>query len=120
LRYVRVENTGRGSVLGTRVGIADGWWSRFRGLSGRTGLSPGEGLILRPCRAIHMLGMSFDIDVAFLNDRGAVVASYHALRPWRRTRWHSAAVEALELPAGTLSGTGTREGDTLVCTEVGL
>lgn len=67
-----------------------------------------------------MLGMRFPIDVAFLDRRGGVVASYHALAPGRRTRWHRAAADALELPAGTLAATGTVEGDTIVCTEVGV
>jgi uncharacterized protein len=118
VRYLRAENPARGSVLGTRIALADRWWYRLRGLLGRSELSPGEGVILRPCRAVHMLGMSFPLDVAFLDHRGGVLASYHALRPGRRTRWHAGAVDALELPAGTLAATRTVEGDTIVCTEV--
>jgi uncharacterized membrane protein (UPF0127 family) len=106
-------------VLGTRVALADRWWLRLRGLIGRSGLEPGEGLILRPCRAVHMAWMSFPLDVAFLDRRGGVVATYHALAPGARTRWHSDAADALELPAGTLAGSGTVEGDTIVYTEVG-
>jgi hypothetical protein len=104
--------------LGTRIGLADRWWLRLRGLLGRDGLGAGEGLMLRPCRGIHMLGMSFPLDVAFLDPRGGVVASYHGLGPGRRSRWHAEALDALELPAGTLAATGTVEGDTIVCTEV--
>jgi uncharacterized protein len=118
VRYFRAENPARGSVLGTRIALADRWWYRLRGLLGRSELRPGEGLVLRPCRAVHMLGMSFSLDVAFLDHRGGVLASYHALPPGRRTRWHAAAADALELPAGTLAATGTVEGDTIVCTEV--
>jgi uncharacterized protein len=118
VRYVRAVNSARGTVLGTRIGLADRWWLRFRGLLGRDGLHTGEGLILRPCRGVHMLGMSFPLDVAFLDPQGGVVASYHALGPGSRSRWHSEAREALELPAGTLAATGTMEGDTIVCTEV--
>jgi hypothetical protein len=66
-----------------------------------------------------MLWMSFPLDVAFLDRRGGVVASYHALSPGGRTRWHFGARDALELPAGTLARTGTVNGDTIVYTEVG-
>lgn len=118
MRYVRAENRARGSVLGTRIALADRWWYRLRGLSGRAALAPGEGLILRPCRAVHMMGMAFPLDVAFLDRHGGVMASYHALPPGRRTRWHRGASDALELPAGTLAATNTVEGDTIVCTEV--
>ena len=118
MRYLRAENPDRGSVLGTRIALADRWWHRLRGLRGRSGLTPGEGLILRPCRAVHMVGMSFPLDVVFLDRGGGVLASYQALQPGRRTRWHSGALDALELPAGTLAATRTVEGDTIVCTEV--
>jgi uncharacterized membrane protein (UPF0127 family) len=118
LRYVRADNSTRGTVLGTRVGLADRWWLRLRGLLGRSGLGPGEGLILKPCRAVHMMGMSFALDVAFLDARGTVVANYHELRPGARTRWHGGASHALELPAGTLAASGTLEGDSILYTEV--
>jgi uncharacterized membrane protein (UPF0127 family) len=62
-----------------------------------------------------MLGMAFPLDVAFLDSRGVVVALYHQLGPGARTRWHRHAVDALELPAGTLAATGTVEGDIIVC-----
>lgn len=66
-----------------------------------------------------MAWMSFPLDIAFLNSRGEVVATYHALPPGARTRWHSNALDALELPPGTLGRTGTVIGDTIVYTEVG-
>ena len=115
MKYVRAENTVRRTVLGTRIGMADWWWLRLVGLLGREQLVPGEGLLLRPCRAIHMLGMSQSLDVAFLDPSGRVVATYAGLSPGRRTSWHSQARDALELPLGTLAATDTREGDTIVC-----
>jgi len=111
VRYVRAVNAARGRVLGARIGVADRWWLRFRGLGGRTGLEAGEGLLLRPCRAVHMLGMKFALGVAFLDAGNRVVARYPRLSPGTRTRWHRAAQAALELPAGTLDETGTMEGD---------
>jgi uncharacterized membrane protein (UPF0127 family) len=116
--YLRADNPARGSTLGTRIALADRWWYRLRGLIGRSALEPGEGLILRPCRAVHMAWMSFALDVAFLDPRGGVVATYHRLAPGARTRWHAGARDALELPAGTLAATGTLDGDTIVCMEV--
>ncbi|HSB54596.1 MAG TPA: DUF192 domain-containing protein [Gemmatimonadales bacterium] len=118
MKYLRAANTARGSVLGTRIGLADRWWLRLRGLLGRSGVAPGEGLLLRPCRAVHMRGMRFPLDVAFLDGAGAVVAAYHSLPPGAHTRWHRGARDALELPAGTLAASATAVGDTIVCTEV--
>lgn len=114
MKYLRAANPARGSVLGTRIALADRWWLRLRGLLGRDALPAGEGLILRPCRAVHMRGMGFPLDVAFLDRSGAVVAAYHSIPPGARTRWHKAARDALELPAGTLTASGTAIGDTIV------
>jgi len=110
---VTVTNVSRGHTLGTRIGLADGWWSRLRGLLGRPAPADGEGLLLVPCRSVHMFGMRYALDVAFLDRDGAVIAAYPALPPGTRTRWHGRARAALELPPGTLRRTGTREGDTL-------
>lgn len=114
MRYVRAVNRTRGRELGHRIGVADRWWLRLRGLLGRGGLEAGQGLLLHPCRAVHMLGMGVPLDVAFLDATGAVVALYRDLRPGARTRWHREATDALELPAGTLAATGTAEGDIIV------
>jgi uncharacterized protein len=113
MNHVGFTNLTRGRVLGTWVAVADRWWQRLRGLLGRSPLPAGAGLLLQPCRAVHMFGMRYAVDVAFLDRRGAVVAVYHRLAPGQRSRWHKGAAYALELPAGTLAMTGTREGDRL-------
>jgi uncharacterized membrane protein (UPF0127 family) len=116
MRVLRVVNTREGQELGSRVKLADGWLSRLRGMLARPAPLPGEGMLLSPCRSVHMFGMRFPLDVAFLDAGGSVVASYPALRPGARTRWHRRAAHALELPAGTLENSGTQVGDILVWT----
>jgi uncharacterized membrane protein (UPF0127 family) len=115
VRTVEARNADRGTVLGGRVRVADSWWTRLRGLLGRPPLAKGEGLLIEPCRAVHMAGMKYPIDVAFLAPDGAVVALYRGLAPGARTGWHRTARRALELPAGTIAATGTREGDVILC-----
>lgn len=61
-----------------------------------------------------MLFMRFPIDAAFLGADGEVVKLFHTLRPWRVTSIYPAAQSVLELPAGVLAATDTREGDRLV------
>jgi uncharacterized membrane protein (UPF0127 family) len=108
-----VTNTTRGTVVGSTVFFAGTWWGRAKGWLGRPAPVEGEGLLLQPCKGIHMIGMKYPIDVAFLDPDGVVVATYAELEPWQRTRMHSTAQTALELPSGTLARTGTVVGDRL-------
>ncbi len=112
-----VQNRERGSTLGDRVGLADRWWPRLRGLLGRSGLSAGEGLLITSSQGVHMFGMKFPLDVALLDKERKVVALYRDLRPWKRTRMHWDAHYALELPVGKIDESGTLEGDVLEWTE---
>jgi uncharacterized membrane protein (UPF0127 family) len=120
MRSVRVANHTRGTLLGTSVAVADRWWLRLRGLLGRPPLAQGEGMLLRPCKAVHMAGMAMPLDVGFLDADGRLIALYPELPPRARTGWHRGARQALELPAGTFAATGTGVGDLLETTTSAL
>jgi hypothetical protein len=111
---IRVVNKTRESVLGSRVQLADRWWQRVRGFLGRPRPSGGEGILLSPCRAVHMIGIPFPLDVLFLDRDGVVAALYAGLRPGRMTRFHRRASYALELPEGSIRASGTQVADHIV------
>ena len=114
MRLLRVVNAKRNRQLGSRIGLADSWLTRLRGMLGRPAPDRGEGLLLTPCRSVHMYGMRFPLDVAFLDRKGEVVAIYPSLAPGSRPRGHRKGAHALELPAGTLAQSETSVGDVLV------
>lgn len=120
MKLVSIVNRTRRRVLGTRIGLADRWWLRLRGLLGRAPITPGEGLLLVPCRSVHTFGMGYPIDVAFLDATGTVVALYPALEPGRISRTHRTATQALELPSGTFASSGTEVGDALLLEPKGV
>lgn len=111
MKLIGIVNRTRDSVLGSRVGIADRWWLRARGFLRRPEPAEGEGLLLNPCRAVHMVGMSFPLDVVFVDRGGHVLALYPDLGPGRRSAWHRTARYALEVPTGTIAASGTEVGD---------
>ena len=76
-RTVRVVNVTRGSVLAERAGLADAFFARTHGLLGRAALPAGEGLVIRPCRQVHTIGMAFPIVV----ERPAGTTSASDTRP---------------------------------------
>ena len=102
MRTGRIVERPGGRTIAHRVGRAERWWQRLRGLLGRDRLDQGEGLLLVPCRAVHMMGMRLSLDVALLDRSGRVVAVFEELRPGRTIASHREAHAALELPAGAL------------------
>ena len=84
-----------------RITVARTLFSRMRGLLGRKALPSGEGLLIRPCRAIHTLGMHFAIDARFYDRRGVCVREVRNVPPGRWWVWGTWRAEAvLESMAG--------------------
>lgn len=105
------RDTMSGASLGDRIGVAAGHVARMRGLLGRSGLLPGEGLLITPCSGIHTWFMRFGIDVAFLGKDGRIVAMRHCVPPFRFVPYVRGARQALELPCGTLERANVKIGD---------
>ncbi len=95
------------------VELATSPWVRARGLLGRAGLAPGQGLWLAPCRSIHTVGMRFAIDVVFLDREWRVVAVAPALGPCRLAWGGWRAHGALELASGETTRLGLAAGQQL-------
>ena len=110
---VAIRNRRTGRLLGERVERAETFASRFRGLLGREGLAPGEGLWIEPCSSIHMFFMRFPIDAVFVDRRGEVRRVVAGLAPWRVAFGGPGARAVLELPVGAVAASETRPGDVL-------
>ncbi len=109
---VRIVNETRATELATRAAVADGFFSRMRGLLGKSGLPRGEGLVIIPCKSVHGAFMRFPLDVLFL-DRQGVVRHAMQLRPWRFSPFVPSAHLVLELPYGTIASAATEPGDVI-------
>lgn len=98
-------------MLADRVKIASTFITRLIGLLDRAYLNVGEGLVISPSNSIHMFFMRFAIDVLFLDKKGRVVAILRSFKPWKLSRIYFNAYSVIELPAGVIDKTDTREGD---------
>jgi uncharacterized protein len=96
----------------SRCEVAESTIARMRGLLGRDGLEPGEGMLINPAPSVMTFFMRFSIDVVFLDREHRIVGISHTLRPWRLAAARH-AYAALELPAGTAAGCGLQKGDVL-------
>jgi uncharacterized membrane protein (UPF0127 family) len=107
-----IWNETRSAVVASDAILANTPWRRLVGWMGRRHLRPGEGLVLRPCRAVHTLFVFVPLDVCYV-DRTNTIVRVDVMPPWRLGPivWCSHVV--IELPAGTIARTGTRVGDIL-------
>lgn len=87
-------------------------WDRLRGLLGRPRLQTGQGLLIDPCPSVHTVGMSYPLDLVFLDADFRLLEQVSQLKP---LRWAacSRARATLELAPGTLDTLALKPGDQL-------
>jgi uncharacterized protein len=109
---LQVKNLTRQTVLASCLQVADSSAKRTKGLLGRKGLSPGEGLWIMPCESVHTFGMQFAIDLVYLDRQFRIRKVRSSVPPWRISACLSAR-SIIELPSGTIADTQSRPGDAL-------
>ncbi len=91
------------TLHGIKIEVADSFPRRARGLLGRDGLPPGEGLLIPRCNAIHTIGMRFPIDAEFLSRDGSTLRVVRDIPPGRLLVWGGwRARQVLETQAGAV------------------
>lgn len=105
-------NLTRGTVLAEKLELAGTGGSRRKGLLGRDGLLPGEGLWIAPCESVHTFFMRFPIDLVYLDRKLRVKKIKSSVGPWRLSACFTAH-SVLELPVGTINRSQTERGDTV-------
>jgi uncharacterized membrane protein (UPF0127 family) len=107
-----VQNLTRSTLLATSMEVADTGAKRNKGLLGRKGLAPGEGLWIVPCESVHTIGMQFPIDLVYIDRKKRIRKLRSAVPPWRLSACMSAH-SIIELPSGAIRESRTEVGDTL-------
>lgn len=111
---MQVENQTRGQSLIIHGEVAETFWTRFRGLMGRSPLKEGEGLVLKGEKSIHTFFMRFAIDVVYADRTGRVIRADTAMSPNRIGPIVLGAAYVLEMPMGAIQASGTAVGDQLL------
>jgi hypothetical protein len=95
--YCQVYRTENHRLIADQVEVACSFFSRLRGLLGRTKMTAGSGLILQPCSSIHCFGMRFPIDAIFLDRQHRVITIKENMPPapgpprnWLTPSWNCA------------------------------
>ncbi len=109
---LKVVNVTRGTVVATHLEVAHSGAKRRKGLLGRDRLNVGEGLWIIPCESVHTFFMRFPIDLVYLDRENRVRKVRSRVGVWRISICLTAH-SVLELAAGAVDGTQTRQGDML-------
>src|SRR5579862_4206312 len=113
VRWIEVRNVTCGQTVSSHVELADTPRSRRNGLLSRDRLTPGKGLWIVPCEAVHTFGMSYPIDLVFIDKHRRVVRLVESIGPRRLSiAWRAHSV--LELAPGSIRESCTRVGDSLL------
>lgn len=101
-----------GTCVLPQVARTSNAWDRLRGLLGRPRLQAGQGLLIDPCPSVHTIGMSYPLDLMFLDADFRLLEQVSGLKP---LRWAACARAraTLELPPGTLDSLALKAGDRL-------
>lgn len=107
----------RGKKRLCTAGVANNFFSRFRGLMLRSGLAEDEGLLIEYSRhlgskSVHGFFMRFALDLVFI-DRDKRVVEIAPLRPWRIHNPKADCRWVLELNFGFSEKRGLKVGDVL-------
>ena len=111
---MKIINKSRGTTLAEQGYLANSFYKRLRGLIGKGTLKEGEGFVIRPCSSIHTFFMSFNIDVIFINSKGAVEKILEGLKPFRMAACFFRSKAVIELPEGIIKAARTSVGDKIL------
>ena len=109
MKYYRALVNGR--EVAEKIEIADGFFSRLRGLLKREELEEGEGLLLSPYNQIHTIGMKFDIDALFISKSGEIIYLKENMEPGNVSKRVAHSHRVLELRSGSISYNDIKNGD---------
>jgi uncharacterized protein len=107
---LQMVNVTRQTKLATSVEVASSGARRSKGLLGRKGLGPGEGLWIVPCEAVHTFGMQFSLDLVYLDRKHRIRKIKKNVPPWRISACLTAH-SVVELPAGSILDADAQPGD---------
>jgi len=73
----------------------------MRGLLGKPPLQNDQALLITSCSSVHTIGMTFPIDLAFLDKHWKIRKIVKSLVPWRMA-WSFGSSMVLEMSSGTI------------------
>ena len=73
MKRYKILNSSNDITLLEDASLADSYFTRLKGLLGKSSLKDDEGLIIKPCNSVHTIGMKFSIDIAFVDKNNVII-----------------------------------------------
>src|SRR3989338_5351382 len=98
-------------IVANHVRVAKHLFDRLRGLIGFPPLRPGEALQIPLCQCIHTFGLTYSIDVIFLDRNNTVIRIASGIKPNSISSFSARARSVVELSFGTIEKLRIKHGD---------
>lgn len=110
---IKIINQTQNTVLSENTLLAQTFTTRAKGLLGKKQLQDGSGLLIKPCKQIHSVGMKFNFDAVFITKDKTVCHLHPNMKPGQISAHINQSLYVLELPAGRIQETDTCIGDVI-------
>lgn len=112
MKELKVVNK-RSRVFVGKVLIANNFMTRLKGLIGSKTLSSFQGLLIKPCKQVHTIGMSYPISIWYIDKKLEIVKIIDDLGPYKISPYVQNSHLIIEFPCKWAEITGSKEGDLL-------
>jgi uncharacterized membrane protein (UPF0127 family) len=109
----KLLNQTKNSIILEDLKIANSFYSRAKGLLGKSHLENKEGLWIFRTNTIHTFFMKFSIDCVFIDRNLKVIGLRPNVKPWRMTYPVWKASHVIEVCKGTIQDQKVEIGDQL-------
>ena len=108
----RLLNADDKKCLVSKVSRTTNFMERMRGLLFKPALEENEALLISSCNSVHMFGMSYPIDLIYMDNNWVILKLVEQLQPWRMSACTTAKM-VVELRANSLKKMPVKNGQQL-------
>lgn len=112
MQELNIYNPKNQMFVGT-VQVADTFYTRLRGLLGSKSLASFKGLLIKPCKQVHTIGMNYSISVWYINKELQIIKIIDELPPNRFSSYIRQTSFIIEFPSSWAKITESCVGDKL-------
>lgn len=103
----------RNRIYVGKVRVADNFLTRLKGLMGSKTLSSFDGLLLKPCKQVHTIGMRYSLSIWYVDKKLRIIKIVDDLKPYKISPYVNDSHLIIEFPRRWAEITGSKEGDLL-------